>query len=147
MTALNNKKTSRTKASNAIQPTARHLWLASLGTLLAARRESKTAAQRIAASVDGTATRILNATRRAEADLRGGIADVRGQMQPKMMKLSSDVEARLAPIVEKLGLGKFGLKATPTRVPRKGHKQAAKKPTLRRATRKPAKRAIKKAAN
>ncbi len=54
------------------------------------------------------------------------------------MKLSSDVEARLAPIVDKLGL-----KPKVRPAPRKGRKPAAKKPTLRRTTRKPAKRAAK----
>lgn len=147
MAALKNKKTSRMKSPAAIEPTARHLWLASLGALVAVRRESKVAVQRVAAGVEDAATRIRQIALNAEADLRGGIADVRGQVQPKMIRLSSDVEARLAPIVDKLGLDRFGLKPKAKRVPRNGRKPAAKKPTLRRATRKPAKRVVKKAAN
>ncbi len=147
MAALKNKKTSRKKIATSIEPTARHVWLASLGAFVAARRESKNAAKRVAAGVDSAASRILQATRRAEADLRGGIADVRGQVQPKMLKLSNDVEARLAPIVQKLGLDKFGLKATTKRASRKGRKPVSKKPTLRRVSRKPAKRAAKTLAN
>ncbi len=142
--ATRKMQAARKKNVIAIEPTPRHLWLASLGTLVAVRRESKAAAQRVASGVEDAATRIREMASNAEADLRGGIADVRGQVQPKMMKFSSDVEARLAPIVEKLGLDKFGLKAK--RAPRKGRKPATKKPTLRRATRKPAKRAAKKAA-
>ncbi len=145
--ATRKKQASRKKNVVAIEPTARHLWLASLGTLVAVRRESKSAARRVAVGVEDAATRLLQTARNAEADLRGGIADVRGQVQPKMMKLSSDVEARLAPIVEKLGLGKFGLKAKAKRASRKGRKPASKKPTLRRATRTPAKRAARKVAN
>ena len=140
MAALKNKKTSRQKTTVAIEPTARHLWLASLGALVAVRRESKAAVQRLAAGVEAAAARIRQTARNAEADLRG-------QVQPKMIKLSSDVEARLAPIVDKLGLDRFGLKSKAKRVPRNGRKPAAKKPTLRRVTRKPAKRVVKKAAN
>jgi hypothetical protein len=148
MAALKNKKTSRNKHAAGIEPTVRHLWLASLGALVAVRRESQAAAQRIAAGVEDATTRIRQTARNAEADLRGGIADVRGQVQPKMMKLSSDVEARLAPIVDKLGLDRLGLKSKAKRVPRtSGRKSAAKKPTLRRLTRKPAKRVVKKTAN
>lgn len=147
MAALKNKKTSRNKTTATIEPTARHLWLASLGALAVVRRESKLAGKRVAAGVEVAATRIRQTARNAKADLRGGVVDVRAQAQQKMMKLSSDVEARLAPIVDKLGLDKFGQKAKVTRSPRKSRNPAAKKPTLRRATRKPAKRAVKKAAN
>lgn len=146
MAALKNKKTSRNKTTATIEPTARHLWLASLGAVVAVRRESLLAAQRVAAGVEDAASRIRQTARNAEADLRGGIADVRGQVQPKLMKLSRDVEARLAPIVKKLGLDKFGQKAKTRRAPGKGRKTATKKPTLRRAARKPAKRVLKKAA-
>ena len=124
----------------------RHLWLASLGALVVVRRESKGVMQRAAAGVENAGARLRKRARSAEADLRSGIADVRGQVQPKMMKLSSDVEARLAPIVDKLGLDKFGLKATAKRAPRKGRKPATKSPTLHRTTRKPAKRVRKRAA-
>ena len=143
MAALKNKKSSRKTTAAAIEPTPRHVWLASLGALVAVQRESKVAAQRAAAGIEDAATRILKTVRKSGSDLRSGMADVRGQVQPKMMKLSSDVEARLAPIVDKLGLDKLGLKAKAKRAPRKGRKPAAKKPALRRATRKPAKRAAK----
>ena len=79
--------------------------------------------------------------KRAEADLRGGIEGVRHQVQPKVVKFSSDVEARLAPVLDKLGLKSKQVRAT-----RKTRKPAAKKPTLRRATRKPVKRVAKRAA-
>ena len=66
---------------------------------------------------------------------------MRDQVQPKVLKFSSDVEARLAPVLDKLGL-----KSKQKRTARKTRTPAAKKPTLRRATRKPAKRVAKKAA-
>ena len=62
-------------------------------------------------------------------------------MQPKVLKLSSDVEARLAPVLDKLGL-----KSKQVRTTRKTRKPAAKKPALHRATRKSATRVTRKAA-
>ena len=77
--------------------------------------------------------------RRAEADLRAGVDGVRDQVAPKVACISNEVEARLAPIVAKLGL-----KPKAKRTPRKAAKAAKK--TTRRAVRKPAKRVAKKAA-
>ena len=79
------------------------------------------------------------AIRRAESDLRAGVDGVRGQVAPKMACISGEVEARLAPIVAKLGL-----KPKARRAPRKGRKTAAK--ATRRAVRKPVKRVAKKTA-
>ena len=146
MAALKNKKTSRkTNTTIAIEPTARHVWLASLGTLVAVRRESKTVAQRVVTGMKDAAARLRRSARNIETDLRDGVTSMRGQVQPTMMKLSSDVEARLAPIVDKLGLDKFGMAKT-KRATRKGRKPAAKKAAVRRTSSKPAKRAAKKIA-
>jgi len=131
----------RKKTTTKIEPNLRHAWLASLGLLVAARRESKAAAQRVTAKAEGAIADARNVVKRAEADLRGGIAGVRDQVQPKVVKFSSEVEARLAPVLDKLGLT-----SKQKRSARKTRKQAAKKPTLRRATRKPVKRVAKKAA-
>ena len=131
----------KTKQTSNVEPNLRHVWLASLGLLVAARRESKAAAQRATAKAEGAIADARQAVKRAEADLRGGIEGVRDQVQPKVMKFSSDVEARLAPVLDKLGL-----KPKQKRSARKTRKPAAKKPTLRRATRTPGKRVAKKAA-
>ena len=135
------KTASRKNTTTALEPNLRHAWLASLGLLVAARRESKAAAQRATAKAEGAIADARQAVKRAEADLRGSIDSVRDQVQPKVVKFSSDVEARLAPVLDKLGL-----KSKQKRAVRKTRKPAAKKPTLRRATRKPAKRVAKKAA-
>ena len=135
MAALKKKATRKTQAA-VLEPTPRHLWLASLGMLVAARRESKVVAKRAASKVEATIADARYALRRAEADLRAGVDGVRSQVEPKMHKLSGDVEARLAPIVAKLGL-----KPNPARTARK----PASRP-VRRAARKPAKRAAKQAA-
>ena len=132
------KKAPRKPQATALEPTPRHLWLASLGALVAARRESKAAARRAATKVGNSIAEARHAIRRAEADLRAGVDGVRGQVAPKVACISNEVEARLAPIVAKLGLAPAAKRA-----PRKGRKTAAK--STRRAVRKPAKRAAKKA--
>jgi len=146
MAASKSKKTSPKNTVANVEPTARHFWLASLGALVAVRRESKAAVKRASIKVENTIADTRYALRRAEAELRSSAHDVRTQVQPKVQKFSRDVEARLAPIVDKLGLDTFGLKGKTKRAPRKGSKPTAKKPTLRRATRKPAKRAAGKVA-
>jgi len=137
------KKATRKPQVAALDPTPRHLWLASLGMLVAARRESKAAVLRVTSRIENTVADARYALRRAEADLRAGVDGVRGQVAPKVACFSNEVEARLAPIVAKLGLapkaGRFTRKA-------KARKSAAKKPVARRAVRKPAKRVAKKAA-
>ena len=138
MAAIKKKATRKPQAA-ALEPTPRHLWLASLGALVAARRESKAAAKRAATKVENAVADARYAIRRAEADLRGGIDGVRSQVEPKVQKFSGEVEARLAPIVAKLGL-----KPKTKRAPRKAGKTAAK--SVRRTVRKPAKRVAKKAA-
>ena len=139
--AATRKNAPRKKTTAKVEPNLRHAWLASLGLLVAARRESKAAAQRAATKAETAIADARKAVKRAEADLRGGIEGVRDQVQPKVMKFSSDVEARLAPVLDKLGL-----KPKQKRSARKTRKPAAKKPTLRRATRTPGKRVAKKAA-
>ena len=137
MAALKKHATRKTQAA-ALEPTPRHLWLAGLGMLVAARRESKAVAQRAAGRLEATLADARYALRRAEADLRAGVDGVRSQVEPTMQKLGGDVEARLAPIVAKLGLA-------PTPV-RKTRKPATK--TVRRTVRnKPTRHAAKQAAS
>ena len=135
MAAIKKKATRKTQAA-VLAPTPRHLWLASLGVLVAARRESKAAVQRAASRVEDSIADARHAIRRAEADLRAGVDGVRGQVAPKVACISNEVEARLAPIVAKLGL-----KQNARRAPRKAAKTATK--STRRAVRKPARRVAK----
>ena len=97
--AATRKNATRKKTTTNVEPNLRHVWLASLGLLVAARRESKAAAQRATAKAEGAIADARKAVKRAEADLRGGIEGVRDQVQPKVVKFSSDVEARLAPVL------------------------------------------------
>lgn len=135
MATLKKKPTRKTQAA-VLEPTPRHLWLASLGMLVAARRESQAVLKRATAKVENTIADARYTLRRAEADLRAGVDGVRSQVTPTVQKLSHDVEARLAPIVAKLGLK--------PKAPRKTRKTATK--PARRTVRKPARRVASKAA-
>jgi len=140
MAAFRNDARRRTTTA-AVAPSLRHVWLASLGLLLAARRESQGAARRATTKAEGAFADARQAVKRAEAELRGGIEGVREQVQPRVLKFSRDVEARLAPVLDKLGL-----KTKHARATRKTRKAVAKMPALRRATRNPAKRVATQAA-
>lgn len=125
---------SRHKKSVLLEPSPRHLWLASLGVLVAAQRESRVLVRRASTKFGDAVADARYALRRAEA----GIDGMRDQVAPKVQQFSHDVEARLAPIVAKLGL-------KTQRGARKGRKPAAKS-GARRTARKAASRVAKKAA-
>lgn len=125
--------------SPSLDATPRHLWLASLGLLVAGRREGRHLLQQAQAKAATAADDARKAVRQAEAGLRGGLGTVRQQVEPKVQSLGAEVEARLAPIVAKLGLRPAGKRA-----PRKARKAPAK--AVRRVARKPAKRVARKTA-
>jgi hypothetical protein len=127
MAVARKNKAPRTPRASALDPTPRHLWLASLGVLVAARRESGAVVARAGRKLEDTVADAHYAIRRAGSDLRAGIDGVLGQVEPRVQKLGSEVEARLAPIV-----ARFGLKPKPVR------KTRARKPgkrTARKASR------------
>jgi hypothetical protein len=111
-------------SARALDPSPRHLWLASLGLLVAARRESRAVSRRAMLRVEQALADARHALRRADADVRSGVAGVQ--------RFGGEVEARLAPIVAKLGLA-----PRPRRAPRKAAKarRAPRKPPVRRAAR------------
>lgn len=125
--------------SPSLDATPRHLWLASLGLLVAGRREGRHLLQQAQAKAATAADDARKAVRQAEAGLRGSLGTVRQQVEPKVQSLGAEVEARLAPIVAKLGLRPAGKRA-----PRKARKAPAK--AVRRVARKPAKRVARKTA-
>lgn len=125
--------------SPSLDATPRHLWLASLGLLVAGRREGRHLLQQAQAKAATAADDARKAVRQAEAGLRGSLGTVRQQVEPKVQSLGAEVEARLAPIVAKLGLKPAGKRAA-----RKARKAPAK--AVRRVARKPAKRVARKAA-
>ena len=143
--ATTRKRTTRKSATATrkatIDATPRHVWLAYLGLLVAARREAKAAVVRAVTTAETTASDVRKATQQAEKELCGRVGELRSQVGPSVIRFSSEVEARLAPVLDKLGLTK---QKKAKRAPRKARKTAAK--ATRRTTRKPAKRTARKTA-
>lgn len=134
------KRNKQASANPGATPTTtlRHLWLAGLGLAAVARREALAGAGRAVGQVEALQRRVRDLAADARGNVVDGIENVRGQVEPKVVRFSADVEARLAPVLDKLGLNKGGK----ARGARKSRKPAASKarPQPRRAARKPAAR-------
>ncbi|SFK64834.1 phasin family protein [Lysobacter sp. cf310] len=122
------------------ETTLRHLWLAGLGLVAIARRGGFDAAGRAVERADALQRRAQKLVRETRQNLRAQLDSVRGQVEPRVVKFSAEVETRLAPVLDKLGL-----KPQAQRKARKPAKAKKKPAPARRAVRKPAKRAARKA--
>ena len=127
--------------SNAQETTLRHLWLAGLGVVAVARREARNAANDAVNQVESLKKQAGKLANQAQANVLDGFSNVREQGEARASQFSADVEARLAPVLAKLGLKPKAKKATRGRKP--GKKPAAKraapvrkKPAAKRAVRK-----------
>jgi hypothetical protein len=130
--------------SKAQETTLRHLWLAGLGAIVVARRETRNAANDAVAKVESLKQQAGKLANEAQANVRGGIASVREQGEAKASQFSADVEARLAPVLAKLGLKPKAKQAARGRKPTK--KTATKRTTRATPARKKpaAKRTVRK---
>ena len=135
------KKKTKSKVQ---ETTLRHLWLAGLGVVAVARRETLNAANDAVAKVEALKKQANKFANEAQANVLGGIASVREQGEAKASQFSADVEARLAPVLVKLGLKPQAKKATRGRKPAK--KTVAKRARATTPARKlAAKRTVRKA--
>jgi threonine aldolase len=133
------KKKSQTKSQ---ETTLRHLWLAGLGLVAVTRREAISAANDAASKMESFKRQAEQLARQTQASIAEGLANTRQQGEAKVEQFSADMEARLAPVLVKLGL-----KPQPTAKPRarKPAKKASAQRTRSTATRKPAaKRTVRK---
>ena len=92
--AATRKYAPRKKSAIKVEPNLRHVWLASLGLLVAARRESKAAAQRATAKAEG-----------AIADARPGLQTFSQTTIPEANALIRDLRrtsASLSSLTDKL---------------------------------------------
>lgn len=101
------------------ETTLRHLWLAGLGAVVVARRETLNAANDAVAKVEALKKQANKFANEAQANVLDGIASVREQGEAKASQFSAEVEARLAPVLVKLGLKPQTKKATRGRKPAK----------------------------
>ncbi len=112
--------------------TLRHLWLAGLGVAESARRESIKVANDATARLDVLKKRAGTLADATQANVREGIVSVREQGGTRASQFSAEVEARLAPVLAKLGLTPAGSKRA---------RKTTRKPATKRtaaASRKPA---------
>lgn len=84
--------------------TLRHLWLAGLGAVESARRGSLAAANDAADRLEGLKKRAGLMAAETQSTVRSGLAAAREQGGTRAGRLSAEVEARLAPVLVKLGL-------------------------------------------
>jgi hypothetical protein len=110
------------------QTTPRHLWLAALGAVAVARREARTA---LGIALDEAARFGRQAAQFAgdARDVARGMAlTLSERAEPQVGRFSADIEARLAPVLDKLGVPTAGRK------PARKARTAVKKPGQRRAS-------------
>jgi hypothetical protein len=131
------KKTSRKTP----EPTLRHVWLAGLGLVAVARREALSAVAEAGQRIDAARQQAATFASTAQRDVLGRLADVREQGEARVGQFSADVEARLEPVLVKLGLKKKPARKTsrarkpaPARA-KTARKPAARKPAARRTRR------------
>jgi hypothetical protein len=129
----------RNKARDTRKTTLRHVWLASLGAIVVARREVRGVAETAVEEAGKLRERAIRFAGDVRAVARGGLLTVGEQIEPRLGPLSAGVEARLAPVLVKLGLKPQGRKPA-----RQGRKTVTKR-TVRRAARQPVARAVRKA--
>ena len=108
------------------ETTLRHVWLAGLGVVAIARRETLNAANDAVARVGALKKKAGKLADEAQSNVLGGIASVREQGEAKVGQFSADVEARLAPVLVKLGLKPKAKRVVRSRKP-------ASKPAAKRA--------------
>ncbi|MET0807403.1 MAG: hypothetical protein ABWX93_01465 [Pseudoxanthomonas sp.] len=128
---------------NVQDTTLRHLWLAGLGVVAVARREALTAANDAASRVDAIRKQAGKLAEEAQVNLLGSLSSVREQGEARASQFSADVEARLAPVLVKLGLKPQSKQATRGRktakkaVAKRTRATPARKPAAKRVVRKP----------
>ncbi len=113
------------------EPTLRHVWLAGLGLIAVARREAIGAANDALGKLQAARQQAEALAGQAQRDVLERLADVREQGEASVERFSADVEARLQPVLAKLGLKK-PVRKTATR--------ARKKPAAKRTRATPARK-------
>ena len=132
------KKKTKSKVQ---ETTLRHLWLAGLGAVVVARRETLNAANDAVAKVEALKKQANKFANEAQANVLDGIASVREQGEAKASQFSAEVEARLAPVLVKLGLKPQVKKPTRGRKPvkkavaKRARATPARKPVAKRTVR------------
>ena len=110
----------------------RHAWLAGLGLVAIAHRETLIAANQATARITALKQQAGKLAAEAQSNVRDGIACAREQGEARVGQFSAEVEARLAPVLVKLGLKPKAKRAS------RGRKPVSKTASKRAAARKAA---------
>ena len=113
--------------------TLRHVWLAGLGLVAVARRETLNAANDAVAKVEAFKQQAGKLAGETQANVLDGIANVREQGEARVGQFSAEVEARLAPVLVKLGLKPKPKSKRATRSRKPVGKTATKRAPARKA--------------
>ena len=132
--------TKKKTPSKAQETNLRHAWLAGLGLVAIARRETLNAANEATARIAALKQQAGKLADEAQSNVRDGIACAREQGEARVGQFSAEVEARLAPVLVKLGLKPKAKRASRGRKP--VSKTASKRAPARKAA---AKRSVRKA--
>lgn len=119
------------------ETTLRHVWLAAIGAAVVARREARTAFEIGVEEAGKLRERAVGFAADAGAVIRGGLMTVGEQVEPKFGQFGAEIQARLAPVFEKLGV-------KPARRTVRKSGQLAKKASRRPLARKAAKPTVRK---
>lgn len=132
MAARKNTKT-RAPRVEALDLNPRHLWLAALGAVAAARRGTAGAIHEAGLRSRITTADVRHALRKLDADARTGIESLSDRVQPWLCPIGRTVQAGIAPIAQRVGLDI-------------GPQHAALRKAAPKATPKATRRAVRKAA-
>jgi hypothetical protein len=125
------KVPSRKSAQRGSQATSRHAWLAALGVFAVARREASTMIEIAREETGRLRDRAIDLAGDARAIARGGVITLIEKAEPLVEQFNSEVGARLAPVLDKLGFAASARRAP--RTTRKPARKTAKPASVRRS--------------
>lgn len=100
------RKNTKTRAHNAeaLDLNPRHLWLAALGAVVAARRGAAGAIREAGLRSRIATTDARHALRKLNADARTGIETLSDRVQPLLCPIGRTVQAGIAPFAQRVGI-------------------------------------------
>lgn len=131
----NTPMAARKKTPKTPEPTLRHVWLAGLGVIAVAHREAQSASRDAAARFQTARQQAEKLASDTQREVWGRLASVREQGEARVDQFSADIEARLEPVLAKLGLKKTVRTPAAKSRARKAAKKAKKATASRTRTR------------
>lgn len=136
------RKNTKTRAHNAeaLDLNPRHLWLAALGAVVAARRGAAGAIHEAGLRTRLASADARDAVRKLNAEARAGIETLSDRVQPLLCPVGRTVQAGIAPIAQRVGI-QLGpqhtarRKAAPKATPKAARRTVRKSAPARRSKR------------